>query len=290
MHHALDIRHPDLERGMNVLSAVQPIDLFRKRRGKNAFAVKQRDRDITLFLHSLVVANIADTCLIFHGNDIHIRIDSRRIVDDNDGILVPQHIRFNACSARKQQTVIGVELGQLANAKCHADRHTAGKLLIYIRTDKRKHSAAAHAARAFKGEIACVSLTEVQCNPLRGKHGFGLFLHERRFRVIRIPIKYSFEVKVEYYIRKIGDQRVRGGLFVFLPTEDAHSLKENGIVLLPGIAVSHNDAFRLRRRQCERIMLLIDWFGIGQHFLHRQPSYKISEFRHGDLRIVFCYH
>ena len=74
---------------MGVLSAVQPIDLFRKRRGKNAFAVKQRDRDITLFLHSFVVANIADTCPIFHGNDIHIRIDSRRIVDDNDRILLP---------------------------------------------------------------------------------------------------------------------------------------------------------------------------------------------------------
>ena len=196
MHHTLDIRHPDLERGMNVLSAVQPIDLFRKRRGKNAFAVKQRDHDITLFLHSLVVANIADACLIFHGNDIHIRIDSRRVIDDNDRILVPQHIRFNACSARKQQTVIGVELGQLANAKCHADCHPAGKLLIYICADKRKHRAAAHTARAFKGEIACVSLTEVQCNPLRGKHGFGLFLHERRFRVIRITIKYSFEVKI----------------------------------------------------------------------------------------------
>ena len=37
---------------MDVLSAVQPIDLFRKSRGKDAFAVKQRDRDITLFLHS----------------------------------------------------------------------------------------------------------------------------------------------------------------------------------------------------------------------------------------------
>ena len=205
MHHALDIRHPDLERGMNVPSAVQPIDLFRKRRGKNAFAVKQRDRDITLFLHSLVVVDIADTCPIFHGNDIRIRIDSRRIVDDNDRVLLPQYIRFYACSARKQQTVIGVELGQLANAKCHADRHPVGKLLIYICADERKHSAAAHTARAFKGEVACVSLTEVQCNPLRGKHGLGLFLHESRFRVIRIPIKYSFEVKIEYYIRKIGD-------------------------------------------------------------------------------------
>ena len=146
MHHALDIRHPDLERGMDVLSAVQPIDLFRKSRGKDAFAVKQRDLDITLFLHSLVVANIADTCPIFHGNDIHIRIDRRRVIDDNDRILVPQHIRFYACSARKQQTVIGVELGQLANAKCHADRHPAGKLLINICTDKRKHRAAAHTA------------------------------------------------------------------------------------------------------------------------------------------------
>ena len=287
MHHALDIRHADLEGGMDMLSAVQPINLFRKRRGKNPFTVKQRDRDITLFLHSLVVANIADTCPILHGDDIHIRIDSRRIVDDNDRILVPQHIRFYACSARKQQTVIGVELGQLANAKCHADRHPAGKLLIYIRANKRKHSAAAHAARAFKGEIACVSLTEVQCNPLRGKHGFGLFLHERRFRVIRIPIKYSFEVKVEYYIRKIGDQRVRGGLSVLLPTEDAHSLKENGIVFLPCLAVSHDDFLGLRRRQCERIGALIDWFGIGQHRLHRQPSYKVSEFRHGNLRNCF---
>jgi len=287
MHHAIDIRHPDLERGMNVLSAVQPIDLFRKRRGKNAFAVKQRDRDITLFLHSLVVANIADTCLIFHGNDIHIRIDSRRVIDDNDRILLPQHIRFYACSARKQQTVIGVELGQLANAKCHADRHPAGKLLIYIRANKRKHSAAAHAARAFKSEIACVSLTEVQCNPLRGKHGFGLFLHERRFRVIRVPIKYSFEVKVEDCLRKIGDQRVRGGLFVFLPAEDAHSLKENGVVLLPGIAVSRDDAFCLRRCQRERILILTDGLRIGQHCLHRQPPYQISDSCHGYLRNCF---
>ena len=270
-----------------MLSAVQPIDLFRKRRGKNPFTVKQRDRDITLFLHSLVVANIADTCPILHGDDIHIRIDSRRIVDDNDRILVPQHIRFYACSARKQQTVIGVELGQLANAKCHADRHPAGKLLIYIRANKRKHSAAAHAARAFKGEIACVSLTEVQCNPLRGKHGFGLFLHERRFRVIRIPIKYSFEVKVEYYIRKIGDQRVRGGLSVLLPTEDAHSLKENGVVLLPGIAVSHDDFLGLRWCQRESILILTDGLRIGQHCLHRQSPYEISEFRHGDLRNWF---
>ena len=287
MHHTLDIRHPDLERGMNVLSAVQPIDLFRKRRRKNAFAVKQRDLDITLFLHSFVVANIADTCPIFHGNDIHIRIDSRRIVDDNDGILVPQHIRFNACSARKQQTVIGVELGQLANAKCHADRHPAGKLLIYIRTDKRKHSVAAHAARAFKGEIAHRTVTEVQCDPLGAKHGLGLFLHDRRFRVIRIPIKYSFEVKVEYYIRKIGDQRVRGGLFVFLPTEDAHSLKENGIVLLPCLAVSHDDFLVLRRCQRESILILADGLRIGQHCLHRQPPYEISEFRHGYLRDRF---
>ena len=287
MHHTLDIRHPDLERGMDVLSAVQPIDLFRKRRGKNALAVKQCDLDIALFLDSLVVANIADAGLIFHGNDIHIRIDSRRVIDDNDRILVPQHIRFYACSAGKQQTVIGVELGQLANAKCHADRHPAGKLLIYIRTDKRKHSVAAHAARAFKGEIACVSLTEVQCNPLRGKHGFGLFLHERRFRVIRIPIKYSFKVKVEDCLRKIGDQRVRSGLSVLLPTEDAHSLKENGVVLLPGIAVPHDDAFRLRRSQRERIGALIGWFGVGQHRLHRQPPYEISEFRHGNLRDCF---
>ena len=175
----------------------------------------------------------------------------------------------------------------MANAKCHADRHPAKKLLIYIRTDKRKHSAAAHTARAFKGEIACASLTEVQCDSTLGKHGFGLFLHDRRFRVIRVPIKYSFEVKVEDCLRKIGDQRVRGGLFVFLPAEDAHSLKENGVVLLPGIAVPHDDAFRLRRRQRESILILADRLCIGQHCLHRQSPYEISEFRHGDLRNWF---
>ena len=287
MHHALDIRHPDLERGMNVLSAVQPIDLFRKRRGKNPFAVKQRDFYITLFLHSFVVANIAEACPILHGNDIHIRIDSRRVIDDNDGILLPQHIRFYACSARKQQTVIGVELGQLANAKRHADRHPAGKLLIYICTGKRKHSAAAHAARAFKGEIAHRTVTEVQCDPLGTKHELGLFLHQSHLRVPGIPIKYSFEVKVEYYIRKIGDQRVRGGLFVFLPAEDAHSLKENGIVFLPCLAVSHDDAFRLRRCQRERILILTDGLRIGQHCLHRQPPYQISDSCHGYLRNCF---
>ena len=287
MHHALDIWHADLEGGMDMLTAVESVNLFRKRRRNNALAVKQRDLDITLFLHTLIIADTAATRRVLHGDDIDIGIYGSGIVDYDNSVLVPQHIRFYACSARKQQTVIGVELGQLANAKCHADRHPVGKLLIYICADKRKHSAAAHTARAFKGKVAHRTVTEVQCNPLGAKHGLGLFLHQSHLRVPGIPIKYPLEIQIEQDIGKIGKQGVFGRRLIFAAMEDAHGLKENGIVLLPGIAVSHDDAFCLRRRQCERIMLLIDWFGIGQHYLHRQPPYQISDSCHGYLRNCF---
>ena len=84
MHHTLDIRHTDLKRGVDMMTAVESVNCGGKFGRYNPLTVKQRDLDIALFLDSLIVANIADTCRVFHGNDINVGIYGGGIINNDN--------------------------------------------------------------------------------------------------------------------------------------------------------------------------------------------------------------
>ena len=138
------------------------------------------------------------------------------------------------------------------------------KCVIHIHANKRELCVSAHTARSLKGKITHRTVTEVQCDPLGAKHGLGLFLHQGGLGVIRIAVEDTREIEIEHDITEIGYDGIFGRLLIFVAVQNTHGLKEDGIVLLPCLAVTHQYTCRLGFSKIKGIYIVANRLGMGE--------------------------
>ena len=113
---------------------------------------------------------------VLNGHGGNIPHDTSRIIHYNDvvGVHVEAVICFtNLHSVAEQQTIVSVELGKLALANFHPQRHPFPHDVVEIRPNEGKLVLPAHAGRALKGHEAEGFFSEIDLDTLRAKHPLG---------------------------------------------------------------------------------------------------------------------
>ena len=216
VNHTFDVRHTDLKRRMDMLTAEVGIHPVRKLAGDQSFPVKLQDLNIRHVLHAGILTHTTVTTVIRNGYDICFIDERLGILYDNHPLAVPNAHVLIPMPACEHQTVVGVEFGKLAFADLHIQHHSAAKGLIEILTDKGQLGGTAHTARPFKGEIAVRAAPEIQTDPFGAEHGFRLFLSVGIFLLLAIPVENASEIHIYEDIQKCFPVREGGFVSVLI--------------------------------------------------------------------------
>ena len=231
MEHSFDIGHTDLERGMNMLSAVGFVYSLGIAFGNESLAIKTDDLDIHPLFLTTIFAWSALAAVIGDSDDIYIALHNIRIIHHDHTVRSVDANAIYACTTGKHQAVVGVELTELAGADLHIQHNALTHTLIEVCPDEGQPCVAAHAAGALKGTIAVRTAAEVQDHAFRSEHGLR-FLLTLQLPCTAPTVENTLEVHIENYICQIGNGLFIVRLLIRIPMQLAHSLEEQCVAIL----------------------------------------------------------
>ena len=131
-----------------------PLDLRGKPGRDQPLAVKAGDLHICFFLHPVIVPRGVLGAIILHGDDGDEMLRAGGVVHYDDPVGTVNVHAVNACAAGQHQTVVGVQLGELALVDVHAQHDAPAHRVIEACPDEGQPRLTAHATGALKGNIA----------------------------------------------------------------------------------------------------------------------------------------
>src|SRR5699024_7477175 len=134
-------------------------------------------------------------------------------------------------SAGGQETIVGVELTELASAQSHIQHDPPAHGLVQFRPDEGEAGPAADGGGAREGPIAAGSDAEGRGEALWAEHGQGLLQAGLLRPSGATPVKEPGEVHIEQHIGK-GGNLLLSMLPPALPVEMVHQLVEHGAAVL----------------------------------------------------------
>ena len=200
--------------------------------GDETLAVEAGDVDVRLFLHPMIFAGGVLRAVILDGDDADIAGGACRIVDDHHPVWAVNADAVDAHAAGQHQSVVGVELAELAFADGHIHHDAAAHCVIDICAEEGQPRLTAHTAGALKGQISVRPGAEVQTYTLGTEQRLGLFLPDEVFLLRSPPVKDAGEVHVKDDVGKISHQPIGCRTGKGIAVQDAHDLIEQRVVLL----------------------------------------------------------
>ena len=174
--------------------------------GDQPFAIKTGDLDGGTFLYPVILPCTVLGAVVLHSNNLHRGNGARQIVDDNDPVGTVDVHAVDTHAAGQHQSVVGVELGELAFADGHVHHDPTAHQLIEVAPDERQLPLPAHAAGALKSDVTMRTGAEVQPHTIGAKHIFRLPLSlQMLWR--SVSVKDAVEVYVEDHVGQAGDER-----------------------------------------------------------------------------------
>ena len=197
MHHALDVGHTDLKGMMVMLLIAVGVKRSAQIGRDQALAVKLQYLNIRRLLHAGIAAHRFLRPVVLDRDDGDVLYDAPGIVHHNDMVGVHMEaVLVDLLSAGKHQAVVGIELGELAAADPHPQRHALPQRIIKIGADERKAVFPTHAGRALKGAKGHWAAPKDKLDPLRAKQPLRQllqFLHLAR----RLAVEDAGEVQID---------------------------------------------------------------------------------------------
>ena len=180
----------------------------------------------------MIFAGTALRSVVLYGDDADIPLCARRIVDDHHPVGPVNADAVNADTAGQHQTVVGVELAELAVTDGHIHHDAAAHGIIKILPDEGQPCLSAHAARTLKGEVAMRAGAKIQAHALGAEQGLGLLLPDQVFLSGTAPVKDAGEVHIENNVREVGHQLPAGRSGEGAAVQHAHDLIEQCVIVL----------------------------------------------------------
>ena len=231
MEHPLDVGQADLERGVDVFAAQHLVDLLGEPGRDETLAVKTVDGDVRCFLHPVISPHAVLRAVVLHGDDGNKTLRACQVVHDDDPVGTVDIYAVDANAAGQHQTVVDVELGELAIADGHVHHDPAAHRLIEVGPNEGQLPLPAHAAGALKCQIAVLTGSKVQPHAVGPEHILRLPLALQMFRR-GVPVKDTVEVHVEDHVGQVGDGRSVVRLGEAVAAQDAHGLEEQRVAVL----------------------------------------------------------
>ena len=178
--------------------------------GDQALAVEAGDLDIGHRFHPVIFAGAVLRPVVLHCDHLCGWGRSYRIVNDHYPVGLVNADAVNADTAGQHQTVVGVELAELAVTDGHIHHDAAAHGIIKILPDEGQPCLSAHAARTLKGEVAMRAGAKIQAHALGAEQGLGLLLPDQVFLSGTAPVKDAGEVHIENNVREVGHQLPAG--------------------------------------------------------------------------------
>ena len=180
----------------------------------------------------MIFAGTALRSVVLYGDDADIPLCARRIVDDHHTVGPVNTDAVNTDTAGQHQTVVGVELAELAVTDGHIHHNAAAHRVIKILSDEGQPRLPAHAARTLKGEVAMRAGAKIKAHALRTEQGLGLLLPDQMFLPVTAPVKDAGEVHIENDVREVGHQPPAGCSDEGIAVQHAHDLIEQCVIVL----------------------------------------------------------
>ena len=261
VQHSLNIGHANLKRSMNVFPAVGLINRLGVFLRDDSLSVKFCHGKGLAFLYAFVFAHALCSAVLFYGD--HISCSLKLVVWYHDHAVRSVNIHtVDPHTARKHQSVIGVQFGKLTHTDFHIKHNTLSDRDIKILSDKRQLCMAAHIAGTLKGEIAVRTGSKIQRNSFGTEHGLRFFLTFRISFLFGVAVKDFGKVHVEKNVRKIGDQILLGRHLKIIAVQYAHGLKEQCVIFLFVQSGIHSAFFRGGAVERNRIYAVVSFFRI----------------------------
>ena len=130
MYHALDVRHTDLEGGMDVLPAIAAVDLFGQLCADQALAVELLDCHFAHSLHPPIGAGRTVAAYVLHRNHGHVFHGGLEVLHHDHPAGVEEGT--DADPVREHEPVVGVYLAQHAAVESHPQGDALLQALIYV--------------------------------------------------------------------------------------------------------------------------------------------------------------
>ena len=200
MHHPLDVGQTDLKGSVDYSAAERPVDDLGVLLGDESFSVKAGDGNVHPALHPVILPGAVLGAVVFHRDDRDAPGHHHRVIHHDDAVGLVDVDPVQPCAAGKHQAVVGVELAELTVADGHVHLDAAAHLVVHIRPEKGQLALAAHAARAFEGEIAVHPRSQIQLHTLRAEHIPGLLLTDLLAGQCAAAVKDPGEVHVKNHI------------------------------------------------------------------------------------------
>ena len=138
----------------------------------------------------------------------------------------------NADTAGQHQSVVDVELAELAVTDGHIHHNAAAHRVIKILSDEGQPRLSAHAARTLKGEISMRAGAKIKAHALGTEQGLGLLLPNQVFLPGTAPVEDAGEVHIENDVREVGYQLPTGCFGEGVAVQHAHDLIEQCVIVL----------------------------------------------------------
>ena len=229
VHDALDVGHADLKRMVVVFVVSIGVETLPQLRRYQAFPVKLQHLHIHGLLHTGIGADRFYAAVILHSDHRDVLHDAPGIVhhDDVIGIHV-EGVPVDLLSACEHQTVVGVELRELALSDLHAQAHALPHGIIEIGADKGELIIPAHAGRTLEGHETDGSSVKDELDPLRAKEKLSHLL-QLLHPPDRPPVEDPGEVEINQEALQlflIREPRLAGNIC------QRQKLTEHGAVIL----------------------------------------------------------
>ena len=180
----------------------------------------------------MIFAGTALRSVVLYGDDADIPLCARRIVDDHHPMGPVNTDAVNTDTAGQHQTVVGVELAELAAADGHIHHDAAAHGVIKIFPNEGQPRLPAHAARTLKGEVTMCPGAKVQADTFGTEQGPGLLLPDQVFLSGAAPVEDAGEVHIENDVREVSHQLPTGSSGEGIAVQHAHDLIEQCVIVL----------------------------------------------------------
>ena len=180
----------------------------------------------------MIFAGTALRSVVLYGDDADIPLCARRIVDDHHPVGPVNADAVNADTAGQHQSVVGIELAELAVTDGHIHHNAAAHRVIKILSNEGQPRLPAHAARTLKGKIAMRAGAKIKAHALGTEQGPGLLPPDPVFLSGTAPVEDAGEVHIENDVREVSHQLPTGSSGEGIAVQHAHDLIEQCVIVL----------------------------------------------------------
>ena len=195
--HTFDVGHANLKGMVITLFVAVGVQKAGQFGRDQTLTVELFHVDIHGFLHTGILADRLVAAVILDGDDGNPVHDTVRIIYDDDVIRV--HVKkplIDRPAAGEHESVVGVELGELAAANLHAQGHALPHGIIEIGADEGELVIPAHAGRTLEGHEPDGTPVEDKLDPLWAKEKLSHLLQLLHLSD-RPPVEDPGEVEID---------------------------------------------------------------------------------------------